>query len=180
MDMYNNYSKATIDELFSNWKNEGAFENANHSEMNDVNVHNDSVDMVMSDYISLPMPEYIETNNLVTVVKWTDGTRTVVRLPAEQIEQYDLYAAYLAALGKKLYGTTANVHKIVDTHTTTYLNQKRAAEIAERQKQARLTEENAHKRKIRAEIKRLMTQMEAYQELMKHISDYAKENHDGN
>lgn len=77
----------------------------------------------------LPAPEYILPDGLTTVVKWTDGTKTVVRLSEDCEDQYDIYMAYLAALGKKLYGSTAKLHRVVETHTVDYLNEQKRLEV---------------------------------------------------
>ncbi len=50
-----------------------------------------------------------------TIVFWEDNTKTVVRL--EEGKEYDEYAAFTAALAKKVYGNNSKVHKILETKT---------------------------------------------------------------
>ncbi len=111
-------------------------------------------------------PAVISQSGLVTVVRWQDGTVTSVRLNPENAAQNDVYAAFLAALGKKLFGTTARVHELVDTHTKEYLNAQ-----AEKEKQARreanaAAEKKAYERRLKAEIKKQMLILDAQIQIM--------------
>lgn len=50
-------------------------------------------------------------NGPATIVFWTDGTKTVVKL--QDGDQDDIYAAFTAALAKKAFGSTSMVRKII-------------------------------------------------------------------
>lgn len=122
----------------------------------------------------LPVPEYILPDGLTTVVKWTDGTKTVVRLSEGCEDQYDIYMAYLAALGKKLYGSTAKLHRVVETHTVDYLNEQKCLEVEKRRKEAEELAKKRHRQKVKAEVKKQMLAAEAYQEIMERIARLSK------
>lgn len=123
---------------------------------------------------ALPEPEYILPDGLTTVVKWTDGTKTVVRLSEGCEDQYDIYMAYLAALGKKLYGSTAKLHRVVETHTVNYLNEQKRLEVEKRRKEAEELAKKRHRQKVKAEVKKQMLAAEAYQEIMERIARLSK------
>lgn len=122
----------------------------------------------------LPEPEYILPDGLTTVVKWADGTKTVVRLSEGCEDQYDIYMAYLAALGKKLYGSTAKLHRVVETHTVDYLNEQKRLEVEKRRKEAEELAKKRHRQKVKAEVKKQMLAAEAYQEIMERIARLSK------
>ena len=50
-------------------------------------------------------------NGPATIVFWTDGTKTIVKL--QDGDQDDIYAAFTAALAKKIFGSTSKVRKII-------------------------------------------------------------------
>lgn len=50
-------------------------------------------------------------NGPATIVFWTDGTKTIVKL--QDGDQDDIYAAFTAALAKKIFGSTSKVKKIM-------------------------------------------------------------------
>lgn len=54
-------------------------------------------------------------SGLWTIVTWEDGTLTKVKM--EDDGHYDEYAAFTAALAKKVYGNNSKVHKILETKT---------------------------------------------------------------
>lgn len=107
------------------------------------------------------VPKYINRYANTTVVKWEDGTVTTVKLSSESPEQYSYYTAYLAALGKKLYGSTSALHHMVDTHTVSYINAQKVKEKNKRRENAKLQEERAHQRKVKAIMKRMKLEEEA-------------------
>lgn len=107
------------------------------------------------------VPKYIDRHGNVTVVKWEDGTVTTVKLSSEDPERYSLYVGYLAALGKKLYGSTSSLHRMVNTHTVGYINAQKAKEKKKRLENAKLQEERAHQRKVKAIAKRMQLEEEA-------------------
>lgn len=50
-------------------------------------------------------------NGPATIVFWTDGTKTIVKL--QDGDQDGIYAAFTAALAKKVFGSTSKVRKIM-------------------------------------------------------------------
>lgn len=54
-------------------------------------------------------------NGPATIVFWKDGTKTVVRL--KEGDKYDPYAAFTAAVAKRLYGKTVKISEIVDRYS---------------------------------------------------------------
>lgn len=54
-------------------------------------------------------------NGPATIVFWKDGTKTVVRL--KEGDKYDQYAAFTAAVAKRLYGKTVKISEIVDRYS---------------------------------------------------------------
>lgn len=51
-------------------------------------------------------------NGPATVVFWADGSKTIVKL--QDGDQDDIYAAFTAALAKKIFGSTSKVKKIME------------------------------------------------------------------
>lgn len=71
------------------------------------------------EYSARPMQEAfvlevkkIIKNGPATIVFWTDGTKTIVKLQAG--DQDDIYAAFTAALAKKVFGSTSKARKIME------------------------------------------------------------------
>lgn len=60
-------------------------------------------------------PERILKSGNATIVFWGDGTKTVVKLPEGNTP--DDYAAFTAALAKKVFGTNTQVKKIIREKT---------------------------------------------------------------
>lgn len=54
-------------------------------------------------------------NGPATIVFWKDGTKTVVRL--KEGDKYDPYAAFTAAVAKRLYGKNMKISEIVDRYS---------------------------------------------------------------
>lgn len=109
---------------------------------------------------TIPHPERIDRFGNVTVVTWDDGKKTSVKLP-EGATYDDPYQAYLAALGKRLYGSNAKLHREVDTHQSAYLQAQKDAEIEKKQRENRQREERNHHRKVRAMAKQMRLEEEA-------------------
>lgn len=118
-------------------------------------------------------PAVISQSGLVTVVRWEDGTVTSVRLNPENAAQNDIYAAFLAALGKKLFGTTARVHELVDTHTKEYLNAQKEKEKQARRDANAAAEKKAYERKLKAEIKKQMLTLDAQIQILNGAKELA-------
>ena len=51
-------------------------------------------------------------SNPATVVFWGDGTKTIVK--AREEDEYSPYYGFLAALGKKVYGSNARIQSMID------------------------------------------------------------------
>lgn len=66
----------------------------------------------MIGYKLCPVPKKIIFSGPKCIVLWADGTKTIVS--CSENDQWDEYAAYCAALAKKIYGTTSAVHRLVD------------------------------------------------------------------
>lgn len=109
---------------------------------------------------TIPHPERIDRFGNVTVVTWDDGKKTSVKLP-EGATYDDPYQAYLAALGKRLYGSNAKLHREVDTHQSAYLQAQKDTEIEKKQRENRQREERNHRRKVRAMAKQMRLEEEA-------------------
>lgn len=60
-----------------------------------------------------PIAEKIIFNDPVTVVFWTDKTKTIVR--KSDNDPYDKYMAFCAALAKKVYENNTQIHKIIES-----------------------------------------------------------------
>lgn len=58
------------------------------------------------------IPVKIVFNNPATVVFWKDGTKTVVK--RQKGTPFNKYYGYLAALGKKLHGSTIKVERMIE------------------------------------------------------------------
>lgn len=66
--------------------------------------------------VAAPEVKRIIFNNPATIVFWTDGTKTVVKCC--EGEKFSEYYGFLAALGKKVYGSNSTVQRIVKKHMT--------------------------------------------------------------
>lgn len=76
-----------------------------------------------------PIPKKIINNDPVTIVFWTDGTKTIVKRGAE--EKNSPYAAFCAVLAKKIYGNNTKVNRLV-SETEIVKKEKKAAKAEER------------------------------------------------
>ena len=57
------------------------------------------------------IPERIIYSGNRTIVFWTDGDKTIVKCAEGQ--EFDEYSGFIAALAKKLYGSTSKVKRII-------------------------------------------------------------------
>lgn len=60
-------------------------------------------------------PERIIKSGRATIVFWNDGTKTIVK--RKETEQDDPYLAFLAALGKKIYGSNSAIKRLMEEKT---------------------------------------------------------------
>lgn len=61
---------------------------------------------------SLVAPKQIIYSGNRTIVLWNDGGKTIVKCAESQ--EYDEYTGFVAALAKKMYGSTSKVKKIIN------------------------------------------------------------------
>lgn len=57
-------------------------------------------------------PKQIIYSGNRTIVFWNDGDKTIVKCAESQ--EYDEYTGFVAALAKKMYGSTSKVKKVID------------------------------------------------------------------
>ncbi len=57
-------------------------------------------------------------NGPKTIVLWSDGTKTIVS--CAEIDDYDRYAGFCAALAKKALGSSSAIRKLVDNKAVEY------------------------------------------------------------
>ena len=69
-------------------------------------------------HLAIVIPEKIVKNGPATIVFWSDGTKTVVKRAIG--ERDDDYAAFCAALAKKVYGSNSAVKKVLNNVETIY------------------------------------------------------------
>ena len=103
-------------------------------------------------------PIRIDTNGDYTTVHWNDGTHTPVKRAED--EKDNLYAAFCAALAKKLYGSTAAVHRLVESVDVKHVEAKKEAERKARLKAQAEKERREHERKLKVLAKKLALQKE--------------------
>lgn len=61
-----------------------------------------------------PIPERILQSGNRTIIFWNDGTKTIVKLADDEVD--NPYNAFCSALAKKIYGSTSAVHKLVENN----------------------------------------------------------------
>ena len=98
--------------------------------------------------------------NKTTVVRWSDGTKTVVR--CGEGENWSEYSAFVAALAKRMFGSTSAVKKIIDRCDLKKIAQRKEEAVrAERQRQDEAAKRNREKR-IRRLAREMAEREEAY------------------
>lgn len=113
----------------------------------------------MTKPMHLPMPVRIDRYETATVVHWNDDSFTAVNCGKD--DNNNVYAAFAAALAKKLYGSTSMVHKIVDRNLGTVLDAKAQAEKKAREEKRLEAEKRNHDKRIRAMVKEMREKEEA-------------------
>ena len=88
-----------------------------------------------------------------TTVTWTDGTKTTVRCSYNDV--YSPYNGFCSALAKKIFGTSSQVRKLVDTKDEAVEIAKKKTEQKEKERLAKI----ARNRKERYQVKYLAKQM---------------------
>lgn len=59
-------------------------------------------------------------HNAVTIVYWTDGTKTVVK--CNENDEYSEYAGFVAAVAKKMYGGANAINRLIDSKKVVHGN----------------------------------------------------------
>ena len=83
-----------------------------------INTHmttTECINRILSDALCKPMVKKIIKSGPCTIVIWEDGTKTIVRL--REGEKDDEFAAFSAAVVKKLYGSNSAVTKMIKKKT---------------------------------------------------------------
>lgn len=122
-----------------------------------------------TEYKTSLKPESIDVNGDYTTVHWNDGTHTVVKRAEDEPD--NLYAAFCAALAKKLYGSTANVHKLAESVETGRVKAKKEQERRERIAAQKAKEQRDHERKVKAMAKKLALEEEVQKYFKEHKKD---------
>jgi hypothetical protein len=76
--------------------------------------HTDDEDEYEDDEISV-WPDRIVKSGKATIVFWEDGTKTVVKRSDDEPDNE--YNAYLAALGKRIYGSNSALKRLIRDYT---------------------------------------------------------------
>ena len=71
-------------------------------------------DIISEIYQRKPIPERILQSGNRTIIFWNDGTKTIVKLADDEVD--NPYNAFCSALAKKIYGSTSAVHKLVENN----------------------------------------------------------------
>ena len=113
----------------------------------------------------------IKPGGLFTTVQWNDGTYTTVKASKDDGYMPSPYMAFCAALAKKLYGSNAAIHRMVERNTKEYQEAQKAKEAAEQRAKERAAEQAAHERALLREAKRLRLKAEAKAYNIAHTMD---------
>jgi len=106
--------------------------------------------------------------NKTTVVRWSDGTKTVVR--CGEGENWSEYSAFVAALAKRMFGSTSAVKKIIDRCDLKKIAQRKEEAVrAERQRQDEAAKRNRENR-IRRMAREMVERQEAF-DLAREMAD---------
>lgn len=113
----------------------------------------------------MPKPTRIEQfhhkGNIATIVHWDDGTYTAVNCKAVTTEGENIYAAYAAALCKKIYGSTSAVHKLVDRNSAETIDRREKEERDRKIAEQKAAEQRNHDREVRRLAKQMILESEA-------------------
>lgn len=107
----------------------------------------------------IPEIKKVSYNTTITTIHWSDGTKTIVR--CGQGENFDKYTGFMAAVCKKLFGSTTaakNICSRVDAETL------KADAVAERAKNEAIAKQKREKREkeiIKRRAKEFVIEMRA-------------------
>ena len=117
-----------------------------------------------------PIPELIRQNGPATIVHWTDGTKTTVKMCKEDKEanaENNIYTAFCIAFAKKCFGTNSMLHRIVDyCDEENVLERKAKLEKEAKERAARIAEKR-RMRRIKKKAKQISELGDAYVYLAK-------------
>lgn len=119
----------------------------------------DGDDVFVDEVFSLDVDNISVQEDGTTVVRWCDGEVTFVRCSKD--DKNDLYAAFCAALAKKVYGSTSQVRKLIREYNVENINKKIAEEKRKVTEERMKREKINHDRKIRSMAKRMRLEEEA-------------------
>lgn len=149
------YDEATI-------KNSGV--SVEHEEL-DVKYHKEKTTVKTKGKHSIPGIERVHFSGKACVVIWEDGEKTVAL--CGDGEAFDRYTGFMAAVTKRLFGSTSAAKRLMDEKDAGYQAQlkaeKEAKEKEERKAEAEKKARRAHDRRVKARVKDLKLDDEAYE-----------------
>lgn len=122
---------------------------------------------------SIPAIKKIRHEGRATTIFWADGTKTTVR--AMQDEYNDPYNGFIAAVAKKLFGSTSMAKRIHDRLDEVALK----AQIAEEQRTKETEAERIRNKKERREAKRIFKQRMKENRIEEMVQEYMLMNKKG-
>ena len=122
---------------------------------------------------AIPAIKKIRYEGRATTIFWMDGTKTTVR--AMQDEPYDSYSAFIAAVAKKLFGSTSMAKRIHDRLDEATLK----AQVAEEQRVKEAEAERIRNKKERREAKRIFKQRMKENRIEEMVQEYMRMNKKG-
>lgn len=112
-------------------------------------------------FVQGAVPERIAREGDVTRVYWKDGKMTSVRLAKDDAGDDSAYVAFCIAFAKRFFGTNSQLHRMVDTHLTGYLQDRECERRKAEAKRNREANEAAHRKKVQRLAKRMRLEAEA-------------------
>ena len=116
-------------------------------------------DRTFSKLRSIPEIKMVSYNGTATTIHWVDGTKTSVR--CGQGESFDKYTGFMAAVCKKLFGSTTAAKKIRSRVDVESLKAAAVAEHAEKEAIAQQKREKREKAIVKRRAKELVIEMRA-------------------
>jgi hypothetical protein len=106
-------------------------------------------------------PKSIKYDKNYTTVTWNDGTKTTVRCSNE--DDYSRYTGFCSALAKKIFGTSSQVRKIVETKNEEIELAKKKAERKEEERLAEIARKRKERHQIKYRAKQIVIEKKAKQ-----------------
>jgi hypothetical protein len=110
---------------------------------------------------SYPTVKSIKYDKNYTTVIWNDGTKTTVRCSNE--DEYSRYTGFCSALAKKIFGTSSQVRKLVETKDEEIELAKKKAERKEEERLAEITRKRKERHQIKYRAKQIVIEKKAKQ-----------------